>query len=59
LRPFRDELAAAIERADRLARDNAALRARPQSARFDPIPWMLVGLIGLCVLAISYLCMLP
>jgi hypothetical protein len=35
------------------------LRARLTSARFDPIPWMLVALIGLCAVAISYLCVLP
>ena len=52
--PLRDDLAAAIERAERLGRENAVLRARLAAPRFDAIQWMLVGVIALCGAAITY-----
>jgi hypothetical protein len=53
--PFRDDLAAMVERADRLARENLALRTKLAATRFNWIQWSLVSLIGLCVAAIGYL----
>ena len=53
--PFRDDLAAAVERAERLAHDNAVLRARLAVHRFDWIQWMLVGLIVLCGVTVTYI----
>jgi hypothetical protein len=53
--PFRDDLAAAVERADRLARENRVLRARLTRGRLHWIQWVLGALIGLCVAAIGYL----
>jgi hypothetical protein len=52
---FRDALAAAMERAERLARDNAVLRARLAARRFDRFQWLLVSLLGLCAVAIVYI----
>jgi hypothetical protein len=52
--PFRDELAAAVRRAERLARDNAALRAKLAVWRFDVFQWALVGIIVLCGIAATY-----
>jgi hypothetical protein len=53
--PFRDDLGAAIERADRLERENLALKAKLAATTFNWIQWALVSLIGLCVAAIGYL----
>ena len=53
--PFRDDLAAAVERAERLAHENAALRARLAARRLDWVQWALVGVIALCGVAITYL----
>jgi hypothetical protein len=53
--PFRDDLAAALERADRLARENTLLRARFTRSRLHWFQGLLVVLIGLCVAAIGYL----
>jgi hypothetical protein len=55
--PFRDDLAAAVKRAEGLARDNAALHARLAARRLDWFQWSLVGVIGLCVAAIAYILM--
>jgi hypothetical protein len=55
--PFRNDLAAALERADRLAQENALLRARLKRRRLHWIQWMLVSLIGLSVAGIAYLIM--
>jgi hypothetical protein len=55
--PFRDDLAAAVERAERLARANAALRARLAARRFDWFQWSLVGLIALCGAAMIFILM--
>jgi hypothetical protein len=64
---FRDELGAAVERADRLARENAALRWRLrvyQAAAlnkwltwhgFDWVLWATVALMAACVAAIVYI----
>jgi hypothetical protein len=52
-RPFRDDLAGAIERAERLARDNALLRAKLAARRYDAIQWILVSIIALCGVAIG------
>jgi hypothetical protein len=54
-RPFRDDLAAAIERAECLARENARLRARRARDPYNWIQWSLVSLICLCFAAIVYL----
>lgn len=54
-RPFRDDLTAAVERGDRLARENLTLRAKLKRSRFNWIQWALVALIGLCVAALGYL----
>jgi hypothetical protein len=51
--PSRDDLAAAVERAERLAQENAALRARLALRRLDRVQWMLVGVIALCGVAIA------
>jgi hypothetical protein len=51
--PFRDDLAAAIARAERLARDNALLRARLAARRLDCVQWLLVSIIALCSVAIG------
>ena len=48
---FRDDLAAAVQRADRLAQDNVALRTRLAARRFDWVQWLLVGVIALCAVA--------
>jgi hypothetical protein len=53
-RPFRDDLAAANERAERLAHENAALRARLAARRLDWLSWTLVGVIALCVGEIAW-----
>jgi hypothetical protein len=53
--PFRDDLAAALERADRLARENLALRAKLNRGRLHWIQWALGALVGLSVAAIGYL----
>jgi hypothetical protein len=53
--PWRDDLAAAIEHAERLARDNASLRSRLSTRRFDGVQWMLAGVIALCGLAILFI----
>jgi hypothetical protein len=53
--PSRDDLAAAIERAGRLARENAALRAALSARSFDWFQWALVSLIALCGVAIIFL----
>jgi hypothetical protein len=53
--PFRDDLAAAVERADRLACENRALRARLMRGRLHWTQLALVSLIGLSVAAIGYL----
>ena len=53
--PFRDNLAAAVERVERLARENSALRARLAARRLDWVQWMLVGVITCCVLATASL----
>jgi hypothetical protein len=53
--PFRDDLTAALERADRLARENALLRARLTRRRLHWIQWALLSLIGLSVAGIGYL----
>jgi hypothetical protein len=53
--PFRDNLASVVNRADRLARENAMLRAQLARRRLHWIQWALVSLIGLCVAAIGYL----
>ncbi len=47
--------ASVIERAERLARENAMLRARITRNRLDWIQRSLASLIGLCVVAIGYL----
>ena len=52
--PFRGDLAAAVARAERLARENAALRARLAARRFDWFQWSLVGVIALCGAAILF-----
>jgi len=44
--PFRDDLASVIDRAERIARENAMLRAQLARRQFDPIQWALVSLIG-------------
>ena len=54
--PFRDELAAAIRRAEHLSQENAALRTTLAGRRPDWVQWMLIGLIMLCAVAI--LCIL-
>jgi hypothetical protein len=51
--PFRDALAAANERAERLAHENAALRGRLAARRFDWVQWTLVGVIALCGVEIA------
>jgi hypothetical protein len=51
--PFRDDLAAALGRAERLERDNALLRARLAGRRFDCVQWILVSVIALSALAIG------
>jgi uncharacterized membrane protein len=56
LHPSRDDLSATIERAERLAKENAALRARLAARRFDWVQWTLVAVIALCGVAIA--CML-
>jgi membrane protein required for beta-lactamase induction len=53
--PFRDDLAAALERADRLARENTRLRTKLGRRRLHWIQWALVSLIGLSVAGIGYL----
>jgi hypothetical protein len=53
--PFRDNLAAALERADRLAWENTLLRTKLGRRRLHWIQWMLVSLIGLSVAGIGYL----
>jgi hypothetical protein len=53
--PFRDNLASAFERADRLAHENALLRARLRRGRLHWIQWALGALVGLCAAAIGYL----
>jgi membrane protein required for beta-lactamase induction len=53
--PFRDDLAAALERADRFARENARLRTKLSRRRLHWIQWVLVSLIGLSVAGIGYL----
>lgn len=53
--PFRDDLAAAVERAERLADENAALRARLTARRLEWVQWMLVGVITCCVLVTASL----
>ena len=53
--PFRDDLAAAVERSGRLARENAALRAALAGRRFDWFQWLLVSLIAFCVVAITFI----
>jgi hypothetical protein len=50
---FRDDLAAAVQRAERLARANAALRAKLAARQFDWFQWALVGVIALCGVAIT------
>jgi len=51
--PFRDDLAAALGRAERLERDNALLRARLAAHRFDCVQWILVSIIALSSAAIG------
>jgi hypothetical protein len=51
--PFRDDLTFALERAERLARENAFLRARLATRRFDFVRWMLVSIIALRGVAIG------
>ena len=51
--PFRDDLAAAVERAERLAHENAALRARLAARRLDWVQWTLIGVIGFCGVEIA------
>jgi hypothetical protein len=46
--PSRDDLCAAVERAERLADENVALRARRAARRFGWVQWTLVGVIALC-----------
>jgi len=53
--PFRDELGAAYERAERLARELASLQLRLAAVRFDWLQWTLVGLIAACAMTIEYL----
>jgi hypothetical protein len=53
--PFRDELAVAVERAERLARDNAILRAKLAAGRWPWIVWPVSGVMALCVVALVYL----
>lgn len=55
MRPYRDELAAALERTDRLARENAMLRAGFGTMRLDWWQRGLIGLIAACALTIAYL----
>ena len=62
--PFRDELGAAVERADRLARENAALRWRLRACQaaalnkwltwhgFDWVVWAMVAFMVACVATI-------
>jgi hypothetical protein len=45
--------AAAVERAERLAHENAALRAKLAARRLDRVQWTLVGVIALCGVAIT------
>jgi hypothetical protein len=53
--PFRCDLAAAIERAEHLARENAALRAERATVSWDLLQWSLMGLVALCGLAIVFI----
>jgi hypothetical protein len=53
--PFHDDLAAAVERAARLARENAALRATLAARGFDWFQWILVSLIALCSVAMTFI----
>jgi hypothetical protein len=57
--PFRDDLAAAIERAELLARENASLRARLAARRWDYVQWTLLGLIALSGVAMVYILAAP
>jgi hypothetical protein len=52
-RPYRDALAAAVERAEGLARENAVLRTNLTALRFDWLQWSLVGVIAMCGVAIT------
>jgi hypothetical protein len=52
--PFRNELAVATERTERLARENATLRARYATLRLDRVQWSLVGFIASCGVVITY-----
>ena len=51
--PFRDDLAAAVKRSGRLARENSALRAALAARRFDWFQWLLASVIAFCVVAIT------
>jgi hypothetical protein len=53
--PFRDDFAAAVWHVDRLARENALLRARLVARGFHWVQWMLVGVLTLCGGAIAYI----
>jgi hypothetical protein len=53
--PFRDDLAVALERAERLSRENARLRAKLASQRFNWIQWILVGIVVFCGIATVYI----
>ena len=53
--PFRDDLAAAVERAARLARENAALRAALAARGFDWFQWILVSLMAFCGVAMTFI----
>jgi hypothetical protein len=53
--PFRDNLAATVERADRLARENRLLRAQLTRRRLRWVQVALLALIGFCVAGIGYL----
>jgi hypothetical protein len=55
LSPFRDEVSAIVERADRLARENAVLRARLRVRDFNWLQWLLVGVLVLCAAIITYI----
>lgn len=53
--PFRDDLAVALERVELLSRENARLRAKLASQRFNWIQWILAGIIAFCGIATVYI----
>jgi hypothetical protein len=53
--PFRDELAAAIHRAEWLARENARLRGQRAARGLDSVQCTLIGILALCAAAIPYI----